>query len=41
MWAALRGGGFNNTADNARAGYRNHNHPDNDNNTIGLRLVRA
>jgi hypothetical protein len=36
---ALRGGSFNNTADNALAAYRNHNQPDNDNNNIGLRWV--
>jgi len=37
---AARGGGYNNSADAARAGYRNHIHPGNDNNT-GVRLVRV
>jgi Sulfatase-modifying factor enzyme 1 len=35
----LRGGSWNNNPDNARAGYRNNNHPDNRNNNIGFRLV--
>ncbi|MCC6861617.1 MAG: SUMF1/EgtB/PvdO family nonheme iron enzyme [Bryobacterales bacterium] len=35
----LRGGAWNNNQDNARADYRNHNHPDNRNNNIGFRVV--
>jgi formylglycine-generating enzyme required for sulfatase activity len=35
----VRGGSWNNNRDNARASNRNHNHPDNRNNNIGLRLV--
>lgn len=35
----LRGGSWNNNHDNARAAFRNHNHPDNRNNNIGFRLV--
>ncbi|MBS1872359.1 MAG: SUMF1/EgtB/PvdO family nonheme iron enzyme [Acidobacteria bacterium] len=35
----LRGGSWNNNQDNARADYRNHNHPDNRNNNIGFRVV--
>jgi len=34
-----RGGSWNNNQDNARAAYRNNNHPDNRNNNIGFRLV--
>jgi len=34
----LRGGSWNNNQDNARAAYRNNNHPDNRNNNIGFRL---
>jgi hypothetical protein len=37
----LRGGSWNNNHGNARAAYRNHNHPGNRNNNIGLRLVRV
>jgi hypothetical protein len=33
----LRGGAFNNKAQNARSAYRNNNHPDNRNNDIGFR----
>ena len=39
--SALRGGSYNNTADNCRVAYRNQQQPDNDNNNIGLRLVRC
>lgn len=35
----LRGGSWNNDRDNARAAYRNPNHPGNRNNNIGMRLV--
>ncbi|MCA9937552.1 MAG: hypothetical protein KC418_02850 [Anaerolineales bacterium] len=35
----LRGGSWNNNRDNARAAYRNNNHPDNRNNNVGLRVV--
>jgi hypothetical protein len=35
----VRGGSWNNNLDNARAGYRNNNHPDNRNNNIGFRVV--
>ena len=35
----LRGGAFNNDADNARCAYRNRNHPHNRNNNIGFRVV--
>ena len=35
----VRGGSWNNNQDNARAAYRNRNHPDNRNNNIGFRLV--
>jgi formylglycine-generating enzyme required for sulfatase activity len=37
----LRGGSFNNNADNARAAYRNNNNPDNRNNNIGFRVART
>jgi formylglycine-generating enzyme required for sulfatase activity len=36
----LRGGSWNNNQNNARAVYRNNNHPDNRNNNVGLRVVR-
>jgi formylglycine-generating enzyme required for sulfatase activity len=36
---ALRGGAWNNTADNARASIRNRNQPDNANNNVGFRVV--
>ena len=36
---ALRGGSWNNNQDNARADYRNNNHPNNRNNNIGFRVV--
>jgi formylglycine-generating enzyme required for sulfatase activity len=35
----LRGGAWNNTHRNARVSYRNHNHPDNFNDNIGVRVV--
>ena len=35
----LRGGSWNNNADNARAAYRNNNTPDNRNNNLGFRAV--
>jgi hypothetical protein len=35
----LRGGSFNNNANNARAAYRNNNVPGNRNNNNGFRLV--
>ncbi len=35
----LRGGSWNNNAQNCRSANRNDNHPDNRNNTIGFRLV--
>ncbi len=35
----VRGGAWNDTAINARAAYRNHNHPDNRNNNLGARVV--
>src|SRR5262249_24834519 len=37
--AHLRGGSWNNNRDNARAAYRNNNHPGNRNNNIGFRVV--
>ncbi|WP_390621033.1 hypothetical protein [Gimesia alba] len=37
----LRGGSWNNNADNCRSAYRNRNTPDNRNNTIGFRLCRV
>jgi hypothetical protein len=37
----LRGGGWNNNPDNARATNRNRNNPDNRNNNIGFRLLRS
>ncbi|NWG76729.1 MAG: SUMF1/EgtB/PvdO family nonheme iron enzyme [Rubrivivax sp.] len=37
----LRGGSWNNTADNARSAYRNDNTPDNWNDNIGFRCVVA
>lgn len=37
----LRGGSWNNNARNVRAACRNHNSPDNRNDNIGFRLVRA
>jgi len=36
----VRGGSWNNNQNNARAAYRNHNHPNNRNNNIGCRVVR-
>ena len=38
-WRVLRGGSFNNNADNARAAYRNNNVPGNRNNENGFRVV--
>ena len=35
----LRGGSFNNNADNARSAYRNNNHPEDRNNNIGFRAA--
>jgi hypothetical protein len=35
----LRGGAWNNTTENCRAGYRNRNTPDNRNNNLGFRVV--
>ena len=35
----LRGGSWNNNQHNARADYRNYNHPNNRNNNIGFRVV--
>ena len=35
----VRGGSWNNNQNNARAAYRNNNHPDNRNNNIGFRVV--
>ena len=35
----VRGGSWNNDQDNARAAYRNHNHPGNRNNNLGFRLL--
>jgi len=35
----LRGGNWNNHADSCAVANRNNNHPDNDNNNIGFRLV--
>ncbi len=37
----IRGGSWNNAADNCRAAYRNRNTPTNTNNNLGLRLARA
>jgi hypothetical protein len=37
----LRGGNWNNNANNARCAYRNHNNPNNANNNIGFRCVRG
>ncbi|MBK8538762.1 MAG: SUMF1/EgtB/PvdO family nonheme iron enzyme [Ardenticatenia bacterium] len=37
----LRGGSWNNNPDNARASYRNNNHPNNRNRNIGFRVVLA
>lgn len=34
----MRGGAWNNTADNCRAAYRNRNAPSNRNNNLGFRL---
>ncbi|MCL4870523.1 MAG: SUMF1/EgtB/PvdO family nonheme iron enzyme [Anaerolineae bacterium] len=39
-WRVVRGGSWNNDQINARAAYRNHNHPDNRNNNLGARVVR-
>jgi hypothetical protein len=35
----MRGGSWNNPADNARAAYRNNRHPTNRNNNVGFRVV--
>ena len=37
----LRGGAWNNTTNNLRCANRNNNTPDNENNNIGFRVVRA
>ena len=37
----LRGGNWNNNANNARCAYRNNNNPANANNNIGFRCVRG
>jgi len=37
----IRGGSWNNDPDNARAAYRNDNHPTNRNDNLGFRLVLA
>ena len=37
----IRGGSWNNAAENCRAAYRNRNTPTNTNNNLGLRLARA
>ena len=37
----VRGGSWNNNHRNARAAYRNNNHPDNRNNNLGFRVVLA
>ncbi|MEI7940709.1 MAG: SUMF1/EgtB/PvdO family nonheme iron enzyme [Verrucomicrobiota bacterium] len=37
----LRGGSWNNSADNARCAYRNRNNPDNRNRNIGFRVVAS
>ena len=39
--AQLRGGSWNNNADNCRVANRNNNNPDNRNNNNGLRLANA
>ncbi|MBL8666325.1 MAG: hypothetical protein JNM48_02550 [Rhodospirillales bacterium] len=35
----VRGGSWNNNRENARASYRNRNHPNNRNNNLGFRVV--
>jgi len=37
----LRGGNWNNNANNSRCTYRNNNNPNNANNNIGFRCVRG
>ena len=37
----LRGGNWNNNANNTRCANRNHHHPTNANNNIGFRCVRG
>jgi Sulfatase-modifying factor enzyme 1 len=37
----IRGGSWNNTADNTRASNRNRNTPENRNNNLGFRVARA
>ena len=37
---ALRGGSFNNNAENTRVSIRNNNNPDNTNNNIGFRCAQ-
>jgi hypothetical protein len=38
-WRVVRGGSWHNNANNARAAYRNDNHPDNRNDNNGFRVV--
>jgi hypothetical protein len=40
-WRAVRGGSWNNDMDNARVAVRNNNHPHNDWNNNGFRVVAA
>lgn len=37
----VRGGSFDNNQNNVRCAYRNRNNPDNRNNNVGFRIVRA
>ena len=37
----IRGGSWNNNAQNARSAYRNRNEPDNRNNNLGFRCARV
>jgi len=37
----IRGGSWNNSADNCRSAYRNHNDPGNRNHNLGFRLSRT
>ncbi len=38
-YRVVRGGSWNNDAQNCRTANRNYNHPDNRNNNLGFRLV--
>ncbi|NUQ24869.1 MAG: SUMF1/EgtB/PvdO family nonheme iron enzyme [Saprospiraceae bacterium] len=38
-YRVLRGGSWNNNAENCRVAYRNNNNPDNRNNNVGFRVV--